>query len=401
MTTASGPRRSLLLTDYAGHPFTYELAADLADGGECVDYSYCASAVAPRGDLGRDTPVGVHAVGAGRVFEKYHLSRRLLSEVRYGVGTARVMWRVRPAVHVVCNMPLVALLVVWMLTFPLRCRLVIWLQDVQSGLAGSVLCQRHPVVGLLHRLEGFLIRRADRVIAISDQLAAVAIRFGARNDRVSVLENWAPVEHLPLRPKSNSWSQAHGLADQTVLLYSGTLARKHTPGVLLDLADAVAAVGALVVVVSEGEGVEWIRKQQHLHARPNIVLLPYQPFSMLAEVFASAEVLLVLLDADASSYSVPSKTLAYLCSGRPILGSIPIRNAAAQLIGDKAHAGVVVEPTEVERFVGEAGRLLDNPGIRRAMGDAGRLYAEQNFGREIVVPQFCHAVRLPRGGVPD
>ena len=44
-------------------------------------------------------------------------------------------------------------------------------------------------------------------------------------------------------------------------------------------------------------------------------------------MLAAADVLLVLLDASARTFSVPSKVLMYLCAGRPILGgAMPLDN---------------------------------------------------------------------------
>jgi len=42
-------------------------------------------------------------------------------------------------------------------------------------------------------------------------------------------------------------------------------------------------------------------------------------------------VLLVVLDKSAGAFSVPSKTLSYLCAARPILGLMPDENLAAHL----------------------------------------------------------------------
>ncbi|MGH8240576.1 MAG: hypothetical protein ACREXP_26660, partial [Steroidobacteraceae bacterium] len=117
-----------MLSDFAGHAFTYELAVDLARRDLTVDYAYCATTIAPQAEFRESAPIAVHAVSSGHGFEKYRLARRLASELRYGLAATAVVWRTRPAVHVVCNMPLVALFIIWMLSFPQRARLVVWLQ---------------------------------------------------------------------------------------------------------------------------------------------------------------------------------------------------------------------------------------------------------------------------------
>ena len=80
-------------------------------------------------------------------------------------------------------------------------------------------------------------------------------------------------------PRSNPWSTRHGLNDKTVYLYSGTLARKHNPSILVDLARAVADINGMVVVVSEGEGASQISSAIASDTSlTNLRVLPYQPF---------------------------------------------------------------------------------------------------------------------------
>jgi glycosyltransferase involved in cell wall biosynthesis len=332
-----------------------------------------------------------YPVSSGGSFEKYRLARRIVSELRYGVGTARVVWRTAPERLVVCNMPLLSLLIVSTVARVRRCATVMWLQDVQSGLAASIIGERHVAARFARWLEGFLIGHADRVIAISDALASEAIRLGADPTRVSMLENWAPIDRLPTRAKDNEWARRRGLADSNVYLYSGTLARKHSPGLLLELADAVADRGDQVVVVSEGPGVDGIRGELVARPRPNVTLLPFQPFGDLSDVLATGDVLITLLDRNAAEFSVPSKTLAYLCAGRPVVASIPEANAAAELLR-RSGAGVVVDPDDTDGFVAAAIRLMSDTAVRERMGGAGRAWAERHFAPDETARRFLACI---------
>lgn len=383
----------LLVSDYGGHPFTVELARQLRVRTDTsVAYSFCSTATSPKGAVADGD--FVIPVGAGRRFEKYHLRRRLVSELRYGWNTARVVWRLRPRQHVVCNMPIVSLLVIWLASTPARIRLVVWFQDAQSGLAAGVL-GRGIVARALGVLEAFLLRRASTVIAISRELAVEATRYGVPRGRVVTIENWAPIDELPARPRDNPWAVAHGLSSCEVLLYSGTLARKHRADLLVQLARRVHERGARVVVVSEGEGAEWLIEQRAEHEDlDNLLVLPYQPFDQLPDVLASADVLVVLLEPNAGRFSVPSKTLSYLCAARPILASIAPHNSAASIIREHAAAGVVVEPADDDGFTRAAIELLDDPGRRTRLGANGRAYAERHFATEAIVTRFADVLSL-------
>jgi glycosyltransferase involved in cell wall biosynthesis len=256
---------------------------------------------------------------------------------------------------------------------------VFWLQDIYSQAIGRLIGKRVPVGGpalsrWFARMEGSLLRGSDAVVAISEDFRPHLDAWRVPADRVTIQPNWAPLDDVTPMPKSNLWSEVHGLDRFPIFLYSGTLGRKHDPGLLVALADAVP--DARVVVVAEGTGVEPLRAAGR--TRPNLMLLPLQPIERLPEVLATADVLVALLEPDASVFSVPSKVLTYLTAGRAILAAIPSVNQAARTIA-KADAGQVAEPGDAGWFTRAGRSLMDDSAGREAAGRAGREFAEENF----------------------
>ena len=98
----------------------------------------------------------------------------------------------------------------------------------------------------------------------------------------------------------------------------------------------------------------------------------------------SADVLVAILEPDASRFSVPSKVLTYLCSSRAIVAVLPPDNAVAEVLITH-NAGRVVGRDEVASAVAQ---LLDDEEARRALGEAGRRYAEQAFSPETAADRF-------------
>ena len=70
-------------------------------------------------------------------------------------------------------------------------------------------------------------------------------------------------------------------------------------------------------MVSEGRGADWLRAAIAEDAEPALVLLPFQPYEVLSEVLASADVLLAILEPEAGAFSVPSKSSATTAPARP------------------------------------------------------------------------------------
>ena len=108
-------------------------------------------------------------------------------------------------------------------------------------------------------------------------------------------------------------------------------------------------------------------------------LLPFQPYERLSEVLASGDALVVLLEKDAGEFSVPSKTLSYLCAGRPVVGLMPPENLAADLV---LEAGGYVAASNEKELGGAAdwvASVLSDPVRRAELGERSRDLAEDRF----------------------
>jgi len=393
---ASVSRRRIVVHDYAGHPFQVELSRELAARGHDVLHLYCASVTTGQGDLRvhDDDPesLAIEPIALGTTFERYNPTKRLRQEVAYGRTAARRVLAFQPDVVLSSNTPLLAQRTLMQRSRRAGVRTVFWHQDVlglgikrvvtrRSALAGRV------VGGAFVTLERSILRRSDAIVAISDDFVPVLTDWGVERDRVHVIENWAPIDELPQLPRDNAWAVEHDLARRTVVLYSGTLGLKHNPALLLELARRHEADGVVVVVVSEGLGATFLRDAARREGVANLRVLPFQPYERLPEVLASADVLVAILEPDAGVFSVPSKILSYMCAGRAILAALPSSNLAARVL-EQAACAVVVEPHDVDGFVGGATRLLADRSVRDVFGRAARHAAERAFDIAAITDKF-------------
>jgi glycosyltransferase involved in cell wall biosynthesis len=381
----------IVIHDYGGYPFTLQLARALAADGHAVHYLYSVGFVTPKGDMRQQTVdsanLAVEAVRVeGRAARGAGL-RRLLRERQYGALVARRVNELEPDVVASANAPLDVQQRLLTEAHRSGCRFVFWMQDVYSEAVGRLIGRRSQLAGRIagsrfSRLERAIARSADAVVPVSPDFLPILVEWGVMPNRITVIPNWAQLEEPEPPTKDNAWSRPLGLHHQPVLLYTGTLGRKHEPEMLVALADKLSA--ATVVVVAEGVGMERLRKSAR---PPNLVLLPLQSADCYAEVLAAADVLVALLERDASGFSVPSKILTYLTAGRPILAAIPSDNLAARTI-TKAEAGVVTEPGDSTAFVLAAQNLLANEPMRKRLGENGRRYAARSFAIGPIVDRF-------------
>jgi glycosyltransferase involved in cell wall biosynthesis len=374
----------ILVHDFAGHPFQAQLSRELSRRGHRVLHAYCGGVTTGRGDLDRraDDPEPLNFVDCSTGdFERYDPVRRIKSEVTYGRAVSAVARSFAPEVVISANTPLLAQATLWRTARRIGARRVFWLQDFLGRGTRAVLTGRSPLLGAtagatFERLETQLLRGSDAVIAISDDFIDALDARGVTVRR-TVIENWAPLDELPVRAKTNSWSVAHGLADRPVALYSGTLGLKHDPEHILRAAEVVGDVGE-VVVVTEGRGREVLEAARTERGLENLHLFDFVPYDTLPDLLATADLAMVLLEPDAGMFSVPSKVLSYLCAGRAVVAAVPAENLAARVLV-RSGAGWLATPGDHDGFAAHVRRALCEPSTAAHMGESGRSYAENRF----------------------
>jgi glycosyltransferase involved in cell wall biosynthesis len=423
----------LLIHDYAGHPFQVQLSRELARRGHLVVHAFAGGLLTPRGSLQKkaDDPNILELVEVPMDVnyrrDKYRFLRRRQMEVEYGRAIAALIVEKKPELVISANTPTEPQLRIANTCSRLEISFVPWIQDFYSVAVARLAKKKLPVIGNLiswwyRHLERATLRQAAAVIAITDDFMPLLQQFGVASERIEVIPNWAPLEELPVRPRRNAWSATHGLDDQFVFLYTGTLAMKHNPELLWQLALAFEAdPGVQVVVISEGPGAEYLTKKMGEHPTFNIQsptsnnqqdqqaannnpaiqqssnpaakpkgalrVLPFQPFSDMPEVLASADVLVAVLEADAGVFSVPSKVLTYQCAGKPLLAAMPSGNLAARLIA-KEGSGICVEPDNLTGFLNAARELREDAALRQRCGEKARAYAERHFDIQKIADRF-------------
>jgi len=383
--------------DYPGHAFPVQLARALAHRGHDVLHLYFADFQSPKGRLAPtpdDPPhLRLQPIALDAPHRKYDLARRWLQDRRYAARLAGHVRAFRPDVVLGGNGPLDPQAILLRIARERGAGFVFWLQDAYGVAIDQLLRRKLPGLGALvgghyRRLERRLWRASDAIVAITEDFRPMLDAAGIAVERVHVIENWAALDELPPRPRANPWAAAHGLADKRVLLYAGTLGLKHDPELLCRLARHFRAMPDVrIIVVSEGLGADHVARVKAAEGLDNLMVLPFQPYDALPDLVATADVLVVVLEAGAGIYSVPSKLLTYLCAGRAILGAMPLDNLASRIVA-RAGAGLVAAPDDVPGFLAAAGALLDQPERRAAAGAAARAYAERSFDIAAIAARF-------------
>jgi colanic acid biosynthesis glycosyl transferase WcaI len=324
--------------------------------------------------------------------------RHVLHHLSFGcaslLGAHRAAHGLRPDV-VVCVVPSLAALPAALLAAR-RARAPAWLhvQDLQVDIAFALgLLRGRPLHRLARRLEGALVRRFQRVSAISDSMLHGLAARGVPEERLSLLPNWVDCDAI--RPEAAPADRAaFGLApDKVVALYSGSLGRRQEIAVIAEAARQLADRADIqIAVFGAGPGLRTL--QAAAGDIDNLVLGDLVPLECLGRLLAAADVHLLPQMPAVAPFLLPSKVGGMLASGRPVIAAAPAGSDLDRLVEG---AGVLVAENSAAAFAAALRALADAPDRRARLGAAGRARVCPAMDRTRVLQDFERALRRLAG----
>jgi colanic acid biosynthesis glycosyl transferase WcaI len=394
---ATGTQRPrLLVFNQYYHPGVEATAHLLTELCESLAPDYSVTVITGRLHGREDEPdyevrngveiVRVHSTS----YDRAALQRRIANYFTYSARALRRGLVARRPDVVLCmtDPPLVGN-VAQLVALRFRRPFVVVSQDVFPEIAVSLGRLRHPlVVGVLRRLIGFYLRRADRVVAIGPVMKARLVDKGAHPDRVEVIPNWVDTSAVTPEPRDNPWARAHDLVDHFVVMHSGNVGHAQNLDVLIEAAAELDDLEQLrVLIIGTGARVSHVTDlAQHL-AADRVQFLPYQPRSTLSESLSSADVHFLGLSPGLSGYIVPSRLYGILAAGRPVLAAVETDSEPGILVRE-AGCGIVVPPNRPDLIAQAIREFVSGEHDLAAMGRNGREYVEAHGSRESAVARY-------------
>jgi glycosyltransferase involved in cell wall biosynthesis len=288
--------------------------------------------------------------------------------------------------------PLTVGVAAWLIA---RIRGIPFVYDVQdiwpeSAILAGVL-REGTLARLMASLERFVYRRADYILVVTGGARENLIAKGVPPEKISVARHWVDAtgfqecgEEARRRVRSR-----YGWEGRFIVLFAGNIGMLQALDTVVHAAAGLADVNPTLFVLV-GDGSDKARLQQLARASgagARIHFIERQPAERMPELMAAADALLVhLRRSELSRYVIPTKTLAYLAAGKPLL--MAMEGAAADLV-DAARAGIRVPPEDPGALAKAAERLAAmSPAEREEMGRSGRAYLAANLSRTDVIPEY-------------
>jgi glycosyltransferase involved in cell wall biosynthesis len=376
-----------------------ELAEDLVAGYGCattVVAGQALNAAAPQAGstwrpVARELHNGVRILRAnGTTFRPRRFAGRASNYLTYFASSVAAGMAVKaPNVVVSLTDPPIVGLAAWWTARRTGARFVFLCEDIFPEVAALLEDFHNPLVNrTLDRINRFLLREADAIVALGDRMRARLVdEKGADPERVHVIHNWADCERIRPGTKDNPFARAMGFADRFVVMHSGNVGMSQNLDVLIAAADLLRAKERLTIaIVGDGSRRAWLEAEVARRNLSNVVFLPYQPKETLHDSFAAADAFLVSLKPGIEGYIVPSKLYGILAAGRPYVAAVDPSCEAAE-IAVSHRCGLLAKPGDPADLADKIAILYDAQASTKQMGANAR-EAALRFDRTVAVGQY-------------
>jgi colanic acid biosynthesis glycosyl transferase WcaI len=267
---------------------------------------------------------------------------------------------------------------------------VIKLADLASDAALSTgILTSGLVLRMAMAIEGFVYRGAERVICLCQGFVEKLKVRGIPAEKLQVIPDWADTERIRPVSTAKAFREANDLSTkQFLLLHTGNMGKKQNLMNVVRAAEMSQEEPALLwLLVGHGEERAKIQEEIARRKLANIRLLPLQPADRVAEMYSSADALILNQQASVRDAVVPSKLLAYMAAGRAVLAAVAETSEAAQQVR-RAKCGLLVPPDTPEALVAAALSLQREPSLRQDLGANGRAYVVSKCTKRSVLQGY-------------
>jgi colanic acid biosynthesis glycosyl transferase WcaI len=296
----------------------------------------------------------------------------------------------RPDLIVCVTPPLELALTAYALKLLWRVPFALWIKDLVPDIAIQLGMLKNPAaIFLARRLETFAYTHANKLLVLSDGFADNISCKGILRQKISVVSQWVDTETIHPDISGQGFREKNGIASNAfVVLHAGNIGDKQRLELVVQAAKHLEGQGNIqFVIVGDGARKAAVVAEAIRLRADNVKFLPVQPEEQFAQMLASADVLALHQHASVTDSVIPSKLLAYMASGKPVVATAAPESGTRRVM-ELAECGLIVEPGKPEAFAEAILKLFEDRNLGARRGASGRSFCRKNFSREVVLSRL-------------
>ncbi len=264
--------------------------------------------------------------------------------------------------------------------------IVYWMTDLwpENLIAAGV--QLKPFIyNFIRHIENWVYNQGKVICVNSPGLIDNLMDKGVNRKKIDVVPDWADENIFFPTKYDEELARQFGLSGKFNVIYGGNLGKVQGLEVVVEAAQSLQDLEDVqFVFIGDGTESEKLKKMVFECTLRNVIFIPRQPPEQIRRFFALADVLLVHLKREpVFEMQIPSKIIAYLACGRPILSAV--HGVAAKIVQD-ASAGVSCPSEDSLALSTQVRYLYEMPRSElEKMGQNGRQAYLAKYTRKIQV----------------
>lgn len=250
------------------------------------------------------------------------------------------------------------------------------------------------VIRLLEKLEMFLYRCADKIIAVGDGYKNEIIERGVPADKISVVLNGVDSNiYKPQSQKAKDYAEQYGLTGKFVVGYVGTHGMAHALDKVLDAAELLKGNDSIRILLAGGgaakPALEARIARENLN---NVICIPRQPKERMPDLWSLCDLSLVSLkDTDLFATVIPSKIFESMGMGLPIIISAPDGESTKIVVQNES--GLAIPPENPKELAKAISHLAKDDELIAQLADKA-LTAATRYSRKKLALDMLNELAL-------
>ncbi len=269
------------------------------------------------------------------------------------------------------------------------------LQDIfpDSLLYTGLSTERSLMFKIGRWMEHITYKNADKIIVISEDFKQNIMKKGVPENKIDVVYNWVDeksVYHVD-REKNILFERYNIDRNKFYIAYSGNIGLTQNIELLIEVANKIKDFKDIgFIIIGNGMFKAELETQVARRKLDNIIILPFQTYEEIANVFSIGDVGLIISKPRIGNNSVPSKTWSYMAAETPILASFDAESELCKLVKEN-NCGICVDAGDVEKFIEailQMKKLKNND-----FGKNGRNYIDEKLSRKVGTEKYITIIK--------
>lgn len=300
-----------------------------------------------------------------------------------------VFCRFKPDIILTPSPPLTIGISAWLISKIRGCRFIYNVQEIYPDVAVNLgIIQNRTIISLFGLLERFVYSKSEALTVISEGMARNIRLKGVPEKKIKIIPNFVDIEEFHPLPKDNEFSRHYNLNGRYVVNYAGNLGQ---PQGIIHLIEAAHLLrndrGIHFLIMGDGsERASLMTHAQRLKLS-NVTFIPYQPYSLMPQAYAAADVSFVSQASGTSDDAIPSKVYRIMACARPVIACTDPGSDLEKLITD-SDSGIAIPSGNAELISNAVLDAFHNRDLWRNKGKRARATIVQNYSRSKISSSY-------------